>query len=150
MLFATVTYKRPLRTNEPVLDKMIEDKETTVVAAIGLLNKKYEANAHLSSDKTNEDIRIDFGSRGVHQCPSSLYNMGEEPDIKAWPPMHIAGVNTFNVRIGPTGGQRGYSRITGQSTSLFLCGKLLIILCGSAKILVHSNNVICLYRIRSL
>lgn len=111
-----MTYKRPLRTNEPVYDKMIPDKETTIIAAIGLLNKNLEANAHNSFDRTTEDIRINFGGRGVHQCTNSLYNLPDTPDIKAWPPMRLAGEDTFTARIGPTGGTRGYSRITGTCT----------------------------------
>lgn len=110
----SVTYTRPLRTNEPVYDKIIPDKETTIIAAIGLLNKDHEANAHQSFDSTTEDIRIDFAGRGIHQCTNSLYNLPSVPDLKAWPPMKIAGENNFTARIGQTGGMRGYSRITGQ------------------------------------
>lgn len=109
-----VTYMRPLRTNELDYDRMIPEKETTIIAAIGLLNKNFEANAHQSSDSTGEDIRIDFAGRGIHQCTNSLYNQPAQPDIKAWPAMSIAGEESFTARIGQTGGMRGYSRITGQ------------------------------------
>nr|XP_031827356.1 protein Skeletor, isoforms B/C [Nomia melanderi] len=110
----TVTYTRPLRTNEPVKDRMIPNSETSVIAAIGPLNPRGEANAHESFDKTTEDIRIDFSSKNVHECPSSLYNRPDAFDIKPWPPLMITNETTFSVRLGPTGGKRGYSRITGM------------------------------------
>ncbi|XP_043256942.1 protein Skeletor, isoforms B/C [Colletes gigas] len=109
----TVTYMRPLRTNEPVKDKMIPDSKTSVIAAIGRLNSRGEANAHESFDKTTEDIRIDFTSKNVRDCKNSLYNLPDMPDIKAWSPLEITNETTFSARIGPTGGNRGYSRITG-------------------------------------
>lgn len=105
---------RPLRTNEAQYDKAIEDTETTIIAAIGQFNKNYEANAHYSNDATNEDIRINFLNQGVHKCVNSLYDQPETPEIEAWPPQKITNETEFRVRIGPTGGQRGYIRITGS------------------------------------
>ncbi|KAL7307218.1 hypothetical protein TKK_0000941 [Trichogramma kaykai] len=110
----SVTYKRPLRTNEALYDRMIPETETTIIAAIGLLNKNYEANAHTSADATDEDIRINFGARGKHQCTGSIYEIPAEPEVKAWPAATIQGETNLVARIGPTGGPRGYSRITGQ------------------------------------
>ncbi|KAL0134538.1 hypothetical protein PUN28_001371 [Cardiocondyla obscurior] len=109
----TVTYTRPMRTNEPEKDRMIPERETSVIAAIGLLNSRGEANAHEASDKTTEDIRIDFTSRNVHDCTNSLYNIPDEPDIEPWTPAVIVDKNIFNARIGPTGSKKGYTRITG-------------------------------------
>lgn len=108
-----VTYKRPLRTNEPEKDRMIPERETSVIAAIGPLNARGEANAHERFDKTTEDIRIDFTSRNVHECTNSLYNIPDEPNLESWTPAVITNKNIFSARIGPTGGKRGYSRITG-------------------------------------
>ncbi|KYN45050.1 hypothetical protein ALC56_00524 [Trachymyrmex septentrionalis] len=109
----TVTYTRPLRTNEPEKDRMIPERETSVIAAIGSLNARGEANAHERFDKTTEDIRIDFTSRNVHECTNSLYNIPDAPDLEPWTPAVINDKNIFNARIGPTGAKRGYSRITG-------------------------------------
>lgn len=108
-----VTYTRPLRTNEPVKDRMIPEVETSVIAAIGPLNARGEANAHERFDKTTKDIRIDFTSRDVHECTNSLYNLPDELDPKPWKTAVIDDKDTFSVRIGPTGGKRGYSQITG-------------------------------------
>lgn len=110
----TVTYMRPMSTNEPVKDKMIPNTETSVIAAIGPLNLRGEANAHQSFDKTTEDIRIDFTSRNVHECTNSLYNLPDISDIKPWPVAVITNETMFSARIGPAGGKRGYTRITGQ------------------------------------
>lgn len=110
----TVTYTRPMRTNEPEKDRMIPERETNVIAAIGLLNSQGEANAHEISDKTTEDIRIDFTSRNVHDCTNSLYNIPDEPDLEPWKPAVINDdKKIFSARIGPTGSKRGYARITG-------------------------------------
>ncbi|XP_024871251.1 protein Skeletor, isoforms B/C isoform X1 [Temnothorax curvispinosus] len=109
----TVTYTRPMRTNEPEKDRMIPERETSVIAAIGVLNSQGEANAHERFDKTTEDIRIDFTSRNVHDCTNSLYNIPDEPDLEPWTPAVINDKNLFSARIGPTGSKRGYSKITG-------------------------------------
>ncbi|XP_034940095.1 protein Skeletor, isoforms B/C isoform X2 [Chelonus insularis] len=112
----TVVYTRPLRTNEPEKDRIIpESGETSVIAAIGTFNERGEANAHWAGDKTSEDIRIDFTSKNVRECTNSLYNIPDDPEdsLEPWPPSMITDENNFTARIGPTGGKRGYSRITG-------------------------------------
>lgn len=109
-----VTYTRPLRTNEPVKDRMIPERETSVIAAIGPLNSRGEANAHERFDKTTEDIRIDFTSSNVHECTNSLYNIPDTPEIKPWTPAVITNQDTFYAKIGPTGSKKGYSGITGM------------------------------------
>ncbi|XP_029042533.1 protein Skeletor, isoforms B/C isoform X1 [Osmia bicornis bicornis] len=110
----TVTYTRPLRTDEPMVDRAIPSTETSVIAAIGPLNVRGEANAHESFDMTTADIRIDFTSRNVHECTNSLYNLPDMPDIKPWPPILITNETTFSARIGPAAAKRGYTRLTGQ------------------------------------
>ncbi|XP_017759111.1 PREDICTED: protein Skeletor, isoforms B/C [Eufriesea mexicana] len=110
----TVTYMRPMSTNEPMMDRMIPNRETSIIAAIGPLNMRGEANAHHSFDKTSEDIRIDFTSRNVHECTNSLYNLPDMSDIKPWTVAQITNETTFSARIGPAGGSRGYSTITGR------------------------------------
>ncbi|XP_066600483.1 protein Skeletor, isoforms B/C isoform X2 [Prorops nasuta] len=110
----TVTYTRPLRTNEPVKDKMIPESETSVIAAIGSLNSRGEANAHQSFDATTDDIRIDFTSRNIHQCTNSLYDLTDVETLSTWTPAVIFDQTNFSAKIGPTGGKRGYTRITGQ------------------------------------
>ena len=49
----TIVYRRPLQTNEPINDRAIlTDVEVSVIAAIGPLNSRKEANAHAIPDKT--------------------------------------------------------------------------------------------------
>ncbi|KAL6266622.1 hypothetical protein P5V15_003467 [Pogonomyrmex californicus] len=114
-ILIAVTYTRPLRTNEPEKDRMIPERETSVIAAIGPLNSLGEANAHERFDKTTEDIRIDFTSRNVHECTNSLYNIPDAPEVEPWVPAVITDKTEFSARIGPTGSKKGYARITGMN-----------------------------------
>lgn len=62
----TIRYKRLLQTNEALYDTAIPiDREVSVIAAIGPLNARKEANAHshTASDHNQDDIRINFGAR---------------------------------------------------------------------------------------
>ncbi|XP_051157784.1 protein Skeletor, isoforms B/C isoform X2 [Leptopilina boulardi] len=113
----SVTYMRPLRTNEPVKDKMIPEFETSVIAAIGRLNSRGEANAHEPTDQTSEDIRIDFTSRNIHECKTSLYNLPDSTTLKPWKIPEIIDTDNFTARIGPAGNKRGYFAITGKGES---------------------------------
>jgi len=61
-----------------------------------------------------DDIRIDFSSRNDHACTTSLFDLPDEEGLKSWPTMHIARETIFSARIGPTGGKRGYTPITGR------------------------------------
>lgn len=111
-----IKYKRFLQTNEPVNDQAFPtDRETNVIAAIGPLNSRKEVNAHshTGEDHTTDDIKIDFSSKDEHSCTSSLYDRKDEMTLKPWPTRTLSGENTITVRIGPTGGKRGYSAITG-------------------------------------
>ena len=49
----TIAYRRPLQTNEPINDRAVPtDVEVSVIAAIGPLNSRKEANIHAARDKT--------------------------------------------------------------------------------------------------
>ncbi|XP_026678784.1 protein Skeletor, isoforms B/C [Diaphorina citri] len=86
----------------------------TVIAAIGPLNSRKEANAHAIPDKTVEDIKIDFSSTNDHSCVVSLTDVPEDPSLEPWTPAVITHETMFTARIGPTGGKRGYTPITGH------------------------------------
>lgn len=61
-----IKYKRPLQTNDSNLDRSIEvGNDIAIIAAIGPLNSKGEANAHSHDGKgiNTEEIKIDFSSR---------------------------------------------------------------------------------------
>lgn len=111
-----IKYKRFLQTNEPVNDIAIPlDREVNIIAAIGPLNSRNEANSHSHSgdDHTTEDIKMDFSAKNEHSCTSSLYDRKGETTVEPWPTRKLTGQNVITVRIGPTGGKRGYSAITG-------------------------------------
>ncbi|XP_018572684.1 protein Skeletor, isoforms B/C isoform X1 [Anoplophora glabripennis] len=111
----TVKFRRPLKTNEANNDQPIpEHGEVSVIAAFGPLNSRKEANAHSITDKTTEDHRIDFSNYDDHDCTISLDDLADENRPKPWPLAKIIGETTFNARIGPTGGKRGYTVITGH------------------------------------
>jgi hypothetical protein len=61
-----------------------------------------------------EDILIDFSSKSDHACTTSLFDLPDEDDLKPWPSAIITGETVFSARIGPTGGKRGYTPITGK------------------------------------
>jgi hypothetical protein len=70
-----------------------------------------------------DDIRIDFSSKSDHACTTSLFDVPDEEGIKPWPPAVITGETVFTARIGPTGGKRGYTPITGMVWLFGNCSK---------------------------
>ncbi|XP_060527582.1 protein Skeletor, isoforms B/C isoform X2 [Cylas formicarius] len=110
----TIRYVRPLHTNEAINDRAIpDDGSIGVIAAFGPLNSRMEANAHMQKDRTKEEESIDFSDRYDHQCTITLDELPQEYDVTPWPPASIIGENVFYVKIGPSGGQRGFSPKTG-------------------------------------
>lgn len=63
----------------------------SVIAAFGPLNARKEANAHTMTDRTMEDIRIDFSTYDDHNCTISLDDLASSNGLKAWPPAKIIG-----------------------------------------------------------
>lgn len=115
-----IKYRRFLQTNEPINDQAFpNDREVSVIAAIGPLNSRKEANSHSHSDDdhTVDDVKIDFSSTNEHSCTSSLYERKSENELKPWKPRKLMGEKVITVRIGPTGGKRGYTSITGKLKS---------------------------------
>lgn len=113
----SIKYRRLLQTNDPVNDQAIPlDREVNVIAAIGPLNERREANSHTHTDDSHnsESILMDFNAQGEHSCTSSLYDIKDAAKVKAWPTRVLRNQNVITARIGPTGGNRGYSRITGE------------------------------------
>lgn len=68
---------------------------------------------HGGSDVTSDDEQINFSSTDDHNCVASLYDFKETDGPKAWPQNRIVNEKVLNARIGPTGGKRGYTAITG-------------------------------------
>jgi hypothetical protein len=112
-----IKYRRLLQTNEVELDQAIPvDREVNVIAAIGPLNSRKEANSHSHSgdDHTADDIQINFSWTNEHSCTSSLYDRKDDSEVIPWKPLKLIGEKVITARIGPTGGKRGYTAITGN------------------------------------
>ena len=78
----------------------------------------------------SDDIRISVHSNDDHTCllGDDFPNMkvSDESPLKPWLPSVIEGTQNFTVQIGPTGGKRGYTAITGNHIFLSQLFKLLI------------------------
>ncbi|XP_048486593.1 protein Skeletor, isoforms B/C isoform X3 [Plutella xylostella] len=109
----TITYKRPLSATEPLKDKeVLSSRSQSVIAAFGPLNSKYEANAHSFMDTTRDDVQLDFGAMNDNTCVGLAESAGAGP--APWPPRVVSGATSLTARIGPAGGARGYTPITGH------------------------------------
>lgn len=109
----TIKYRRSFQTNEAVNDRPIPSRgPVQVIAAFGPLNGRKEANVHSINDRSGDDVRIDFNAMGDDDCLVGLPTDGDDGP-KPWPVASIIGENIFTARIGPTGGSRGYSTMTG-------------------------------------
>lgn len=110
-----IKYRRLLQTNEAVNDQAYPtNRQISVVAAIGPLNSQDEANAHSHQDVTVDDIQINFSSKNDHSCTDALDSFRDTGGPEPWPTRVIIGEKTISVKIGPTGGKRGYTPITGH------------------------------------
>jgi hypothetical protein len=112
-----IKYRRLLQTNEVQLDQAIPiDREVSVIAAIGPLNSRKEANSHSHNgdDHTTDDIQINFSWTNERSCLVSLYERKDDNEVTPWKPMKLIGEKVITARIGPTGGKRGYTAITGN------------------------------------
>uniref|UniRef100_A0A182ISD3 DOMON domain-containing protein n=1 Tax=Anopheles atroparvus TaxID=41427 RepID=A0A182ISD3_ANOAO len=112
-----IKYRRLLQTNEAVNDRAYPlDRQISVIAAIGPLNSRDEANAHshTGTEVTVDDLQIDFSSKNDHTCTDALDSYVAEDGPEPWPARTILGERTITARIGPTGGKRGYTPITGH------------------------------------
>lgn len=62
---------------------------------------------------TENDVQINFSSTDDHSCVASLYEFKEQDGPKPWPQNRIVNEKRLVARIGPTGGKRGYTALTG-------------------------------------
>ncbi|XP_065556383.1 protein Skeletor, isoforms B/C-like isoform X2 [Artemia franciscana] len=123
----TIIYRKNIENLDSRLDRPISTTGyANMIAAIGPLNQRKEANYH-GGDRTGPDEirRINFFQRDVLGCPvpldkdiDAISEKGEiAPEmkkLKPWDPMVLKNVDVFHVKIGPTGGDRGYTAITGN------------------------------------
>ncbi|CAG7815899.1 unnamed protein product [Allacma fusca] len=111
----TVLFKRPFTTGESNTYDLDLDNEVNIMLAIGVLNNRKEANYHYGERTSPEDDeRIMLKGKGDHTCLTTPEATQSSPQVKPWPAAIIDGVTNFTARIGPTGGKRGYTALTGQ------------------------------------
>lgn len=112
----SITFSRPYETNDQ-LDMPISrfPDLITVIAAIGQLNTRKEANYH-DEFVTKNSVIIDFSSVGDNSCALLVGGGRKVPHDHPWSVNIIRATTNFTATIGPTGGERGYSAIT-QSPS---------------------------------
>ena len=62
------------------------------------------------------NIKIDFGRTPMKEC--SAIERRKVPDYEAWKPQSLDGgaIKKFRASLGPAGGAKGYTAITGEQT----------------------------------
>ncbi|XP_022250399.1 protein Skeletor, isoforms B/C-like, partial [Limulus polyphemus] len=108
-----VVYKRLLKTGDARDQEIPSSGGMTIVAAVGNLNSQMEAAYH-SRAYLEDTIRIDFGRNPVSKCSLLEGKMDKDKkDMTPWKSAKISGVTEFRAQIGPSGGAKGYTAITG-------------------------------------
>lgn len=110
--------QRPLNTGDVNGDKIISTTGSQyVVWAMGRVNDQNNnlVTKHDSGDRLSGNLEVEFG--GSHGIQCSALSSGDQPRVEqeAWDPQVIMDpeVTEFTVRIGPSGGDKGYNAITG-------------------------------------
>ncbi|KAK3890404.1 hypothetical protein Pcinc_005655 [Petrolisthes cinctipes] len=113
----SITFSRPYQTNDHMdLPILRYSGAITVLAAIGHLNNRKEADYH-EDFVTKDNVILDFSSVGDNTCKQRSGNLGQKPRrYEAWAPRILRAVTNFTATIGPTGGERGYSATTKTSS----------------------------------
>nr|XP_045620798.1 protein Skeletor, isoforms B/C-like [Procambarus clarkii] len=111
----SITFSRPYETNDQ-LDMPISRyaDPITVIAAIGQLNTRKEANYH-DEFVTKNNVILDFTSVEGNSCTSLVGSGHETQHYQPWSPIILQNITNFTATIGPTGGYSGYSAITHRT-----------------------------------
>ncbi|XP_074594209.1 protein Skeletor, isoforms B/C-like [Brevipalpus obovatus] len=131
-------YKRNVVTGDMNADQdILPDEYATIVAAVGPVNSRRQAAYHniKYTRSTDLPIRVAFNKIPLNRNCSSLnidtlLSSSTHSSIKsrAWKHEKIRNANVFRLQIGPAGGDRGYTAITGiQSWGIawWVNGKLI-------------------------
>lgn len=128
--FTMMTYRLPLRGNDRFDQQILTNDTQSVIWAIGPVNSKGEVSYH--SKRIRGDLKLDFGRIPQWNCPlagqkgrkgqAKRPNRPQQPRApkskSPWviPPVrcHEPDDGVFFAQIGPTGGEQGYSAITGR------------------------------------
>ncbi|CAN7984304.1 unnamed protein product, partial [Ixodes hexagonus] len=116
----TVVYSRPLATNDRYDKTITPAGDTTVIAALGPLAKEPPGVVlYHTTYWTKSKTTLKLNRQAQNNCPAlkSSQAPGMPKDESQFGGRDILtreGVTTFTARIGPTGGSRGYEKITGM------------------------------------
>lgn len=114
-LFLTFAhFRRPLDTGDDSDSKIVEDYPIVLIAAIGQLNNRREAAYH-TIDVTRHTVSLTFNRPNAeNNCRPLNAGMSESIHMNVWRQARFSADTTeFKVLIGPAGGDRGYTGITG-------------------------------------
>ncbi|XP_078610306.1 protein Skeletor, isoforms B/C-like [Branchiostoma floridae x Branchiostoma japonicum] len=108
-----IKYSRPINTGDTA-DKVIDPAQNMFISwAIGPINPSGLAAKHHT--RAQGSVQLLFGRSPSYLCSMIDRDRGTPAPVTPWPANVINDdVTNFTVRIGPTGGRRGYEAITGQ------------------------------------
>jgi len=122
--YLKAVFKRNIITGDPNADQdIIPDEYATIVAAIGPINANRQAGYHSIkfTKSTDPPIKIAFSKPLIEQNCTALNvdaiqssSIFSEIKAHAWRQEKIRGESIFRVHMGPSGGDRGYTGITGR------------------------------------
>ncbi|XP_014662263.1 PREDICTED: protein Skeletor, isoforms B/C-like [Priapulus caudatus] len=92
---------------------LVSDRGQYIVWGVGPINADGVVAKH--SKRTQGNIQINFARSPENNCKP--LRAGSQVALPAWPPHSLLGstTDTFTFRIGPTGGERGYTALTGTT-----------------------------------
>ncbi|XP_022080796.1 protein Skeletor, isoforms B/C-like [Acanthaster planci] len=108
---AMFTYSRPLNTGDSTDRVIPTDAPVYISWAIGPINPDGLVAKHVKIPFDNP--QINFGRQGTTNCPAFTAVDSGNP-LEPWPPSSISNETNFTVDIGQSGGERGYTGITGK------------------------------------
>ena len=128
-----LTFQRPLNASDRLDISISPDEHQAVIWAVGPVSEAGDVGYHRR--RVRGDLQLHFGRKPAWNCPmtpteatdssldlatssSSQRHEARPPPPAAWhvPPIpcHEPDDRVYYVQIGPTGGPRGYSAITGR------------------------------------
>lgn len=129
--FSMLTLQRPLAAYDSWDKPILTNQSQAVIWAVGPLNSKSEASYHRR--RIRDDLLIDFGRNPTWNCPQSGQKTsgsqitgrrnGKPPSrnpsaASSWRipdiPCNEPADGVLYAQIGPSGGERGYTAITGR------------------------------------
>ncbi|XP_076331217.1 cytochrome and DOMON domain-containing protein knickkopf isoform X2 [Tachypleus tridentatus] len=112
----TITYRRNLINTGDEGDKIYsKDEDIFLIWAIGKYNKYKEPGFHHIFPRGN--VKINLGRPEAKNCFHFTRHL-KKMKLNTWGPLRVKerNLDTFVVRLGPSGGQKGYMGYTGMAS----------------------------------